>query len=354
MLFCRINSIVRTPFLHSLLIGLVSTLSACAINSPPRSVPFPIVVEAMAKDCDEALRKAKAMAADNVAGTFIHGQRTLIQDNDYSENLNEYTSGVVRRYNIIEESQGHPCRIKIEAWVEPGRAQIDLRGRQEKESVEDLNARVRQLNNNRDFLSKQFRETQDFHVVFSNQEVVGADSKGIRVDMGLAKVNPPPRWREDLESFISIHAKPVIYEPVARTNSWIRFSSGPREELNGRLDPLDFELCFSDRTSPQIRCYTGEQNRKILRALKSAVVELLVVTPNGKTVSRSQPLQVSYYMHMNINQPYRASGYEDRTDFPMVGLSRTITHLGFEYPATQLPVNVTIEGRFRFVDVERF
>ena len=141
--------------MNKLIFCCFGLLSACALTPTQQDVDLKrVVAEAKAKDCDSALSQAKINAADNAAGTFVHGQRTLLEDRFYSENLNEYTSGVVRRYNVMEKSGGSPCRIRIEAWVEPGRAKVDLPGSPDRVGVNDINHRAKQIRNNQAFLAQ--------------------------------------------------------------------------------------------------------------------------------------------------------------------------------------------------------
>lgn len=313
-----------------------------------------VVSEAKAKDCDSALGLAKINAADNAAGTFVHGQRTLLEDRHYSESLNEYTSGVVRRYNIMEKSGGSPCRIKIEAWVEPGRAKVDLPDYPDRVGVSDINQHAQQIRNNQIFLAKHFRNTQGFAVRFGNQETLESQPNSIRVALDVVAVQPPRGLIEDLESFISIHASPVVYEPITRTSSLSRLFTFTREGEKGNPATWDFEICFKDKELNWIRCYTGEQNRKIIRVLRSVQLEIVVQTPNGAKFNTNWPYPVSYYTFVEMNTRYRAAGYEPRTDFPLVVLSPSVSRYGFDYPAKQLPSGSTISGIFRFSDIGQF
>lgn len=337
-----------------LAISLIYMLVGCTVVPLSRRAETPVVAEATAKDCEAALRQAKVEAVDNVAGTFVHGQRSLLDDKDYSESLKEYTSGVVRRYNVIEEVRGNPCRIKIEAWVDPERGRVDFRGRSESVSVEDINGRARQLHNNQGFLDQHFRNTQDFQVLFSHHEVMSAQSNGMRVALDLAAINPSPMWLEDLEKFISVHARPVVYEPVGRSSSSIVFSGVSQAEQKGKPTGAEFEICFNDTKKLQIRCYTGDQNRKIIRTLRSSVVEIVVKTADGNRLNSLWPFQSAYYTHVNMSREYRALGYQGRSDFPMVALSPSVTRISFDYSGSQLPAGATIEGRFRFVNLDQF
>ena len=341
--------------MNRLVFCCVCLLGACAIMPKGQQEALKrVVAEAKAKDCDSALVQAKINAADNAAGTFVHGQRTLLEDRHYTESLNEYTSGVVRRYKVLEKSGGSPCKIRIEAWVEPGRAKVDLPDSPDSVGVSDINHRAKQIRNNQEFLAKHFCNTQGFKVRFGNQETLESNSNNIRLAMDVVAVQPPRGWLEDLESFISIHATPVVYEPITRASYLSRLFAFTREGEKGNPAPWDFEICFMRKEANQIRCYTGEQNRKIIRVLRSALLEVVVKTPNGAKFNGNWPQQVSYYTFVEMGTRYRAAGYEPRSDFPLLVLSPSPARFGFDYPAKQLPQGATISGDFRFSDVGQF
>lgn len=331
----------------------VLLLSACAIQpGETGGTPKTVIAEAKAKNCDEALRQAKVNAADNVAGTFVHGQRTLVNDRQYSENMNEYTSGVVRRFNVLEKSGVSPCRVKIEAWVEPGNTNVELAGTPPSIGVEEINRRALQLKNNQNFLAKHFRNTQGFNVRFGQQETMSSELNSISITLDVMAVQPPQGWIDDLEAFISVHATPVVYEPVSRARALSRLLTFTREGDKSPPGPWAFEICFEHREQDQIRCYTGEQNRKIIRVLRSPTLELFLKTSSGKElVNYQSPIGVTYYAYKPMKFRYQAPGYEPRSDFPMVMFAPLPARLGFDYPRKQLPADASIHGQFRFPDV---
>ena len=328
-------------------------LSACVMTPKEQDADLKrVVAEAKAKDCDSALSQAKINAADNAAGTFVHGQRTLLEDRYYSENLNEYTSGVVRRYNVMEKSGGAPCRIKIEAWVEPGRAKVDLPGAPDSVGVSDINQRAKQIRDNQSFLAKHFRNTQGFKIRFGQQETFNEQPNSIGIALDVVAVQPPRGWLEDLEAFISIHATPVVYEPVSRARALSRLLTFTREGESSSPGPWAFEICFEHRVHDQIRCYTGEHNRKIIRVLRSPILDISLQTSSGEQqVVTQNPTKFTYYAHKPMKVRYRAAGYEPRSDFPMVTFAPLPARVGFDYPARQLPASASIRGKLRFSDV---
>lgn len=341
--------------MHRLIVICFSLLVACASGSKlPKDNAMPVIAEAIANDCDLALRQAKTDAADNVAGTFVHGRRTLLEDRYYSENLNEYSSGVVRRYNVLEKSAGIPCRIKIEAWVEPGSSKVNLTELPISLGVRDINERAKQLGNNDQFLANQFGNTKDFRVGFVNQEYLQSYPGNIRVALDVHSIKPPRGWLKDLESFISIYSVPVVYEPISIGVTLSRMLTIVREGEQGKPAPWEFEICFLDEVAIQVRCYCGEQNHKIIQALQSGVLELVLNSADGARLNSRWPYRAPYFTFVDFKNKYRAPGREPRSDFPMVGLSRSTSRFVIDYPGSQLPTGSTIAGHFRFADASKF
>ena len=341
--------------MHRLVFICFIFLVACASRPElPRDKATKVIAEAVANDCDLALRQAKTDAADNVAGTFVHGRRTLLEDRYYSENLNEYSSGVVRRYNVLEKAGDNPCRIKIEAWVEPGSSKVDLTELPDSLGVSGINQSAKQISNNELFLANQFGNTNGFRVEFSNHEYLQSYPGNIRVALDVHSIKPPRGWLKDLESFISIYSVPVVYEPISIGVTLSRILTIVREGEQGKPAPWEFEICFLDEVANQVRCYCGEQNHKIIQALQSGVLELVLNSVDGARLNSKWPYRASYFTLVDFKTKYRALGREPRSDFPVVGLSRSTSRFVIDHPGSQLPSGSTITGHFRFADASKF
>lgn len=340
------------------LLGLafLMTLSSCALQlAAPQTTAIPVITEGSAPDCETALKQAKVLAADTVAGTFVHGQRTLSQDRDYSESLNEYTSGVVVRHTLLEKSGTRPCKVKIEAWVTPGRGKVELNQAPNRVGVEDINHRARQLQNNQQFLARHLRDTKDFDVRFSQQETLDTEPGRISVSLLVTEVRPPQRWLTDLEAFLSIHGQPVIYQQDSRINALSRIFKLERSGTKPSPAPWDFEICFPDQSQKEVRCYTGEINRKIIRVLRSSAIDLELKWPgvHGNAVTYG-PFGFTFYAFKPFGMRYVAPGYEPRTDFPVIEAAVMPLRIGFDYAGRQLPKDATLTGRARFSDINQF
>lgn len=336
------------------LIGLL--LCGCALTQPtPKPEAIPVTAEATADNCDAALRQAKAFAADNVAGTFVHGQRTLQEDRDYSESLNEYSSGVVQRYTVLEKSGSRPCKIKIEAWVEPGRGYVQLSQGSIAIEVDDMNDRVNQIRNNRQFLAQHLRDTKDFDVQLGRLEVMEADQTSVSAVLQIDAIQLPSRWLNDLESYLRIHGKPVVYERDSRAKAWERLLMLEGRGTKAPPAPWDFEICFMHQAGEQIRCYTGETNRKIIRVLRTPTIDIHLATRHGwKDVQQQAPFSMAFYTHKPLGTRYVAPGFAPRSDFPVVEAAPLPLNIGVTYPGKQFPMDARLKAHLRFSDVNQF
>ncbi len=334
-------------------LAFVITLSSCGHQlAAPQTTAIPVITEGAAPDCETALKQAKVLASDTVAGSFVHGQRTLSQDRDYSESLNEYTSGVVERYTLLEKSGTKPCKIKIEAWVAPGKGKVLLNQKPTQVGMDDINRRALQLQNNQQFLAKHLRNTKEFDVRFGQQETLDSEPGRISVSLLVTEVRPPQRWLTDLEAFLSIHGQPVIYQQDSRINALSRLFKFERSGTTPSPAPWDFEICFPDQSQKEVRCYIGEINRKIIRVLRSPVIDLELKW-RSNTVTYG-PFGFTFYVYKPFGMRYVAPGYEPRTDFPVIEAAVLPLRIGFDYASSQLPKDATLKGRLRFSDINQF
>lgn len=337
-----------------LVVGVL--LCGCALIPPSQKTgAISVTTEATAANCDVALRQAKALAADNVAGTFVHGQRTLNEDRDYSEKLNEYTSGVVQRYTVLEKIGDQPCRVKIEAWVEPGKGHVHLNQGSNAVEAGDMNERASQIPNNRQFLAQHFRDTKDFAIQLGQLEVLEVDQTCVSASLQVDAILPPQRWLNDLESYLRVHGDPVVYERDSRSKALDRLFSLKRPGKKSPPAPWDFEICFIHEKGEQIRCYTGETNRKIIRVLRSPAIDIKLATRQGrKDVAQQAPLSMTFYTHKSLGTRYIAPDFEARSDFPMIAAAPLPIKLGMTHPGKQFPADAKLTAHLRFRDVNQF
>ena len=314
-----------------------------------------MTVEATATSCTRAEKNAKIKAVDYASGTFVHGQRTLVADRDYSEQMNEYTSGVIQKYTVLEKKGSNPCSVKIQAWIAPGTKAMQIQQQPEPIEVDEINMRARQIQNNQQFLAQHLHDTSAFTVTLSRQtEVSEADQGWVSVSMLMTDLQPPQRWLDDLEAYLSIHGAPTIYSQDSRAKALSRLLTFERQGAKQPPAAWDFEICFEHHKQEEIRCYTGEINRKIIRALQSPIIELELRTSRKSQTETQGTFGLSLYTHKPVAFRYTAQGYAPRTDFPLISAYPMPQRVGFTYQGRQLPESAEIKARFRFGGLSQF
>lgn len=330
-------------------IAAICLVAGCAHSKPDTPSEKRIETEASARDCATALSQAKAAAADNVAGTFVQGQRSLVDDRDYSERLDEYTSGVVKRYKVLEKAGTNPCRVRIVAWVEPGKDRVQPPPGSTSVEMDDINQRASQIRHNSRFLTQHLRDTKDFSLQIGGVSTGEPEVNRTMVTLDVTAITPPQRWLNDLEAYLRIHGEPVIYEKDSRGKAMGRLLSLTRQGTEPPPFPSKFEICFMHQDGEEIRCYTGETNRKIIRVLRSPVIDIEVQTGRQRQgLDARPPARLTLYAHKELGVRYLAAGYAPRSDFPMVTAMPLPTRFAFDYPASQFPSDATVRAKLWF------
>lgn len=331
----------------------VLLIVACCYMPMAMAESIAVTAEASAADCDTALRQAKVMAADNVAGTFVHGQRTLSQDRDYSESLNEYSGGIVQKYSVLEKRGDRPCTIKIQAWVEPGKDMMLLNPASTQIGTADINQRVDQMANDRNFLARHFRDINEFSVTLGKVKVAETKPGLIRLDFQVTAIRPPQRWLADLENYIRVRSALVIYE-----------RDTPIKSLSPLLNPWQAlkphsttapEICFVHDKGEKIYCYTGDDNLKIMQALNSLKLDIQMVQDGIVLLEENQMVaHLRLFSEQTFGRNYRASGMVPRSSFPVIEAAPMPIDAKISFAGGSLPDNLVIQGRVRFSNLERF
>lgn len=335
------------------LINLV--LFGCSTQpSNQSSASEPVTVEATATSCPLAEKNAKIKAVDYAAGTFVHGQRTLIADQDYSEQMNEYTSGVIQKYSVLEKVGRNPCTVKIQAWIVPGNKALHVQQQPGPIAVDEINMRARQIQNNQQFLAQHLRDTNAFTVKLGQSEVSDAGPGWVSVSMLMTDLQPTQRWLDDLEAYLSIHGAAMIYSQDSRAKALSRLLTLERQGTKQPPAAWDFEICFEHLKQEEIRCYTGEINRKIIRVLQSPIIELEISTGKKSQTETQGTFGLSLYTHKPVGLRYTAQGYAPRSDFPLITAYPLPQRVGFNYQGRQLPEAAEIKAYLRFGNVSQF
>ena len=334
---------------------VITTLLGCTTQpSNPILGVEPVMVEATATTCALAEKNAKIKAVDYASGTFVHGQRTLVSDQDYSEQMNEYSSGVIQKYNVLEMHGRNPCTVKIQAWIVPGNKALHVQQQPGPIAVDEINMRARQIQNNQQFLAQHLRDTNAFNVKLGQTEVSDAGPGWVSVSMLMTDLQPTQRWLDDLEAYLSIHGAATIYSQDSRAKALSRLLTLERQGTKQPPAAWDFEICFEHLKQEEIRCYTGEINRKIIRVLQSPIIELEISTGKKSQTETQGTFGLSLYTHKPVGLRYTAQGYAPRSDFPLITAYPLPQRVGFNYQGRQLPEAAEIKAYLRFGNVSQF
>lgn len=312
-----------------------------------------VTAEASAADCDTALRQAKTMAADNVAGTFIHGQRTLSQDRDYSESLNEYSGGVVQKYAVLEKQGNSPCTIKIQAWVAPGKNAIKLNPQSTQIGTADINQRAAQMVNDRSFLARHLRDVGGFTVTMGQMKVAESKPGLVRVDTLVTSIEPTQRWLDDFEGFIRVRSDLVVYELDTPAKSFARLLNPWQKDKKVRSSAP--EVCFVHDNAERINCYIGDDVLLATSALTSLRLDIQMIQKGVVLQEETQFVShLRLFGEQTLGQSYRAPGYAPRDKFPIIKAAPLPIDAHISFRGSALPKDVTIQGRVYFPRLERF
>lgn len=320
-------------------------VSGCATQSLDHSIS--VTAEASAVDCDTALRRAKTEAADNVAGTFIHGQRTLVQDRQYSESLKEYSSGVIQKYTLLEKRGFSPCTIKIQAWVEPGKNSLHLYPKSTKIGAEDVKQRSRQIADDRKFIARHFRETAEFSVEMEQMKVLEERSGYVQLDIKVVAIQPPQQWLTDLENYVRTHSAVIVYKRETFLHSIVsQIFTDKNERPQNDYDP---EICFVQKDESIVNCYVGEDNIKVMQSLNALNISIQVIKDGSVLQEKKQFVpHLRLYSEQTFKANYRAKGYQPRNSFPVIKAAPMPIDASIFLRGLSLPEGATIQGRANF------
>lgn len=280
------------------LLLLLLLLSACA--AVKQEYP-PIRAEGYGSDCTEALKQAKVKAAENYKGTFVSNQRTLINDQKYSESLNEYSGGIVRSYNVVSSKGTSPCFVIIDAQVSPDSKSIIVN----QESSIDLGGVERHLNQQsatQEVLRKLIQRPEMIKVESRTIEPTVYGDGSIGMTVKFTKIVPSPKWTTDLESFLAVHGTKYTYQ---QKNPWLEIGKGllaiaalpvlipvaivvapftdNKVQKASAANPGDsFSLCFPG--NEEVNCYQGWAANEIYQQLNSATI-VAIMAKDGVPVA---------------------------------------------------------------------
>lgn len=233
-----------------------------------------VITQGIGTTCDDALRQAKSLATERVAGSFLKSQRTLRNDTSLEESLNEYTGGVVTSFKILQTDGALPCTVSIQASVDIEQTKI-IAPPIARNSLDlgHIGAVIEKRKDASDIVSKLINRPDQFTVDISDVSYT-AGSGMTQIDFEIKRITSSAQWRADLEALLSVQSKPQIYEqpglgtiakgllalvalPVLIPAAII---AAPFSEPQPKRVPQnpDTSICFSaDNKLDKLACYDG-------------------------------------------------------------------------------------------------
>lgn len=171
-----------------------------------------VVAEGVGTTCEDALRQAKNLATERVSGSYLNSQRSLYNDSHLEERLNEYTSGVVTSFRILESSGEQPCKVTIDANVDIERSRI-LSPPIANKSIDlgHIGALVDKRKDGINMISTLINQPDQYSVDVS--DISYTPGAGVtQINFEIRNITYSAQWRADIEALLSVQSKPRIYE----------------------------------------------------------------------------------------------------------------------------------------------
>lgn len=272
-------------------------LAAFSLIVPGAQSAEAVVTQAVGTTCDDALRQAKGLAAERVAGSYLNSQRTLRNDNSLEESVNEYAGGVVTSFKVLESNGQQPCTVTIQANVDLDKSKIYLPPVSNKSlDLGHVGALVEKRKDGSAMVGKLVNRPDQFTVDIS--DVSYKPGAGItQLDFEIRKITYSSQWQADLEALLSIQGKPVIYElpgvksiakgllallalPVLIPAAIIAAPFAEPQPKNGPQNP-EASICFPiDNKLDRISCYEGTLATDLINQLSNMSYSVVLKDPS--------------------------------------------------------------------------
>lgn len=201
---------------HLTLLTIVLMVASCA--SSPRNKEVDqnwVYTEGTGNDCADALKQAKLLAEDSVTGSFLDSRRTLKNDRDYSERVDEFGGGVIRKYEVLETKAGTPCQIKIRAQVDPVQSNFADSGSGVSFDLKEMVGLVNRQDQAKQMLDSLINRPEMFSVRLNQLSILSDGSGQVRVGYDVTSIAVAKKWYSDLEGFFSVQGKPFVFKSTA-------------------------------------------------------------------------------------------------------------------------------------------
>lgn len=359
-----------SPLKVSCALAFVANLVLCGCSSTPKTASNYLRVEAEGKgsSCAQALNLAKIAAADKAAGSFVHGQRTLIDDTIYSEWVTEYSGAIVNDYKILSSVGNSPCVVRIDAEVVLDKKNTAIALNSKSIKVDDVTRIAEKQRYSRAFMASLIRQPSMFNVKVDNL-TVHAEREGIvDVEFDIVSVNPSPKWYSDIQAYLTVNAAHDLFRAESSGSKlakgfWSLASLGAmivapyagaamalsQGAVTKKFKPVeDAGLCLSSKKS-ELNCYRSDQQIHIIQVLNEAYLEV-VTAKDGRAYSRF-PVPASGFSlleYASYQEPLITDTGLAGTQFLVIKPSQLPQKVHLRYPQANLPAGGNIEVRMAF------
>ena len=299
---------MRQPLFRLLFVALLGSLCiGCAVkNSSTNSSGYrEVVVQGEGADCDGALKQAKMLATDSVAGSFVESKRQLIDDRSYSERVNEFGGGLVRSYKVLSTDVGPPCRIAIKAEVDLAKSNVPVSGSPTNLDLGLIGSYVAKQEKANQIIQTLIQRPDMMTVKLDNISALALGGNSARLSYDVVEVIPSPKWYSDLESFLKGTSKLHVYNepsallefakdliaiaalPVAITWAIVSAPFKDQSSLDQDSNKNEGGLCFkTGKGYAQLNCYQSIFAAKAEYLLSKAHLEQQVRLPSNAIGSK--------------------------------------------------------------------
>lgn len=348
----------------------VANLLLCGCSSTPKTASNSLRVEAEGKgsSCTQALNLAKIAAADKAAGSFVHGQRTLIDDTIYSERVTEYSGAIVNDYKIISSVGNSPCVVRINAEVVLDKKNTAIALNSKSIKVDDITRIADKQRYSKAFMAGLIRQPSMFSVKIDNLKVRTERAGLVDVEFDIISVNPSPKWYSDIQAYLTVNAAHDLFRAESSGSKlakgfWSLASLGAmivvpyagaamalgQGAVTKKFKPVeDAGLCLSSKQS-ELNCYRSDQQIHIIQVLNEAYLEV-VTAKDGRAYSRF-PVPISGFSlleYASYQEPLITDTGLAGTQFLVIKPSQLPQKVHLRYPEANLPAGGNIEVRMAF------
>lgn len=324
--------IKRTHLFGALLLALM------LISSGARSADT-VIAEGIGTTCDDALRQAKNLATERIAGSYVNSQRSLRNDSMLEESVNEYTSGVVTSFSILSSDGQQPCKVKIQAVVDIEKSKL-LAPPIANNSV-DLGHIGSLVDKRKDGIliaSQLINRPEHFSVDMSEMTFQNASGR-TQIEFDIRKISYTGQWQADLEALLSVQKKPQIYErPGAASIGKGLLAlvalpilipaiiiAAPFMKPEPKKEPQNPEnsLCFQDSSNrDQFNCYDGSLATEVMNQLYNMAYSVVLKDPSNNLYRLAPEQRISLLQEYWAPVPLiTENSSERRQRFIIVGAS---------------------------------